>query len=429
MLKHVVVLMLENRSFDHVFGHSSIKGTDATTHQPTEINNINNHFFNELDGKRYEAKNPAPWTLPVDPGHEMLDIFTQICGLEAQYDEKLQYNGKEKPMSGFVYNYVHSKSKDEGEAKSDFGAIMRGFTPEQLPILNQLAREFVICDNYFCSAPLPTWPNRLFALTGTSWGLDDSPTEAHILQWEAMGLKIPSIFDSLSAKNIKWKIYGGHAFPIQGAIPLASALHHVWSPYDQFERDLQNNYEASFTFIEPNYGDTIGGTYSGGTSMHPLDDVRGGERLIKHVYESLRKSPIWESSLLLITWDEHGGFFDHVPPPSAVPPDSRQDYSTHHFRFDQLGVRVPALIVSPLIPHNLIDHTLYDHTSMLNTLEHLMGLEPLTERDKHANNFLHLVTLGKARECPSTLHETIDQGKHSCGWKYLRQRLRFRQMT
>ena len=152
----------------------------------------------------------------------------------------------------------------------------------------------------------------------------------------------------------------------------------------------------SYTFIEPNYG-FFWSDFTHGSSQHPLDSVVGGEELIKQVYELLRNSPIWDRSALIITYDEHGGFYDHEVPPAAVPPGDRQDYEdwnesqlARDFRFDRLGVRVPAVIVSPLIERGTVDHTVYDHASVIATVADRFGLDTLTERDKHANKFDHL---------------------------------------
>ncbi len=173
-------------------------------------------------------------------------------------------------------------------------------------------------------------------------------------------------------------------------------------------------FNEKFIFIEPQYGthkfDITGpGDFSGGNSMHPLDDVRKGEQLVKQVYEAIRGvPPVWANSVLLITFDEHGGFYDHARPPhTATPPgDSPVNAAPGQFPVDftQLGVRVPAIIVSPLIPKNTIDHTVYDHTSALATLEKLAGLDPLTGRDAAAKDFLHLFKLAQPRtDTPATL--------------------------
>ena len=140
--------------------------------------------------------------------------------------------------------------------------------------------------------------------------------------------------------------------------------------------------------------------------MHPLDDVTRGEQLVKTVYEAIRNSPLWDTSLLIVTFDEHGGFYDHVAPPPAVPPGDTitSGYVQNGFTYDRLGVRVPALVISPLIGRGTIDHTLYDHTSMLATVERLLGMRNLTERDKAANDLLHLLRLASARtDAPTSL--------------------------
>jgi phospholipase C len=140
--------------------------------------------------------------------------------------------------------------------------------------------------------------------------------------------------------------------------------------------------------------------------------------LIKELYEAIRASPHWDESLLVITYDEHGGFYDHVAPPTAVAPGDRildPANNRHGFDFRQLGVRVPAVIVSPLIPRNLVDHTVYDHTSVLATVEEFFGLAPLTERDRHATSMTHLLSLGTPRvDAPTTLPPPAVSGYRGC---------------
>lgn len=168
-------------------------------------------------------------------------------------------------------------------------------------------------------------------------------------------------------------------------------------------------------FIEPDYGNVLPLTsedFTCGNSQHPIDDVTAGERLIKDTYEAIRNSKLWETSMLIVTWDEHGGFYDHVRPGPAVPPGDGVSTSgnvRHGFGFDQLGVRVPAVVVSPLVPRNTIDHTVYDHSSIPATLERNFGLEPLTARDAAANDVVHLLSLTTPRtteaEAPTRLPE------------------------
>jgi phospholipase C len=182
--------------------------------------------------------------------------------------------------------------------------------------------------------------------------------------------------------------------------------------FEDFESELNKSHfgDKFVFFIEPKYGshkfDVTGPDFRCGNSMHPLDDVTRGEELVKKVYETIRASPLWNKSVLLIVFDEHGGFYDHVAPPAAVPPGDlvNAGYVKQNFKFDQLGVRVPAIVISPYTPKNVIDHTIYDHTSMLATVEKLYGIRNLTERDRAANNFLHLMSLDKPRtDCPRAL--------------------------
>lgn len=412
-IKHVFVLMLENRSFDHMLGFSDIHGKDAKDGSDTQIDGLTTDNFNEYDGVKYYSSPDAPFKLSVDPGHEFMDTFKQICGKDAVYNSETQYNIP-KPMSGFVWDFVNSPSKGEGKPINNYGDIMKCYSKDQLPILNSLAKEYVVCDHWFSSIPGPTLPNRFFLHGASSSGLDDSPGNLEIIKWDTIdGFKFQngSIFDALDKKNIKWRIYCGCKHPIQGSIPCVACLKGITigklNHFDNFADDLKDDYDYFYTFIEPNYGSVISGTYNGGTSMHPTDDVRNGEQLIKNVYETIRASKVWDSSVLILTWDEHGGMFDHVVPPKTVAPGDNTEHSTHNFDFTQLGIRVPAIIISPLIEKNIIDHTVYDHTSILATIERLMDIQPLTERDKYAHDFLHLFTLQTSHECELILPEVI----------------------
>jgi phospholipase C len=407
-IKNIFVLMLENRSFDHMLGFSEITGTDAASGQHTTIAGLTGTESNAHRGQSYTVAKPADETMPVDPGHEFLDVLEELCGTNAAYLP----GGEYPPInnSGFVSDYAFSHTKDEGNAPSNYGEIMKCFSREQLPVLNALAKNFAVCDSWHASIPGPTWPNRLFACAASSNGLDHSPTTAEILTWEAIdGIAFPngSIFDALTQESANgWQIYSGDDFPLVAAlrgITLAD-IHN----YDEFASAVANpNYPWLYTWIEPNYGDMVSGTFKGGNSQHPIDGVAEGERLIKATYEAIRNSPHWNTSLLIITWDEHGGFYDHVAPPRAIPPGDTEPlakYNQYGFTFTQYGIRVPAVIVSPFIPSNLIDHRLYDHSSIPATIEAAYGLLPLTARDRAANHVLSLLSLIEPRtDAPVTL--------------------------
>lgn len=388
-IKHVFVLMLENRSFDHMLGF---------------LKNDISQYSNCYNGVTYPATKPADYIMPYDPGHEFEDALEQLCGAGAVYPKGGPYPAINN--SGFVSNYATTKSKGEGGATSNFGEIMKCYdTASQLPVMTALVNTFTLCNNWFSSLPGPTWPNRFFVHAASSGGLDHSPSMAEIIEWETIhGFSFPnqSIYHHLSKHKKKYRLYRGVLHPIAGCIPGVAALKGIqfWDThrYEKFENDVNDNYDYDYTFIEPNYGDIINNSYSGGQSQHPMDDVRGGEALIKSTYEALRNSPIWENSLLIITYDEHGGFYDHIAPPAAPPPgdNAGKKYNRHSFMFNQYGVRVPAIIVSAYTP-NSICTTLFDHSSVPATLEAMFKMPPLTGRDKVANNVTSLASLSTAR--------------------------------
>jgi hypothetical protein len=320
--------------------------------------------------------------------------------------------------NGFIVNYAESAATDPTK-------IMKCFSPERVPVIKALAQEFAVCDNWFSSMPGPTWPNRFFMHAASSGGLDDSPSGLASfgnLAFNGYTFENGTIFDLLDGHCIEWRVFAGDSFPVTLAISgmtiaeLEGRIH----DFDDFVDAVNDpNYSAAYTFIEPNYGNDLGapidsGDFTCGNSQHPLDDVTRGERLIKTVYETIRNSPHWNNSLLLITWDEHGGFYDHVNPPGAAAPGdpiSDEDNNHHSFLFNQLGVRVPAVVVSPLIPRGLVDGTTYDHTSLLATIENILGLPPLTRRDAAANSLNHLLSLSTPRtDAPSELPEPAVSG-------------------
>ncbi|MFI5161205.1 MAG: alkaline phosphatase family protein [Sphingobacteriales bacterium] len=420
-INHVFVLMLENHSFDHLLGYSGITGTDAETGDATAVRGLAGNEFNLYDGVQYPVGNPAGFSMPVDPAHEFADALFQLSGDTAPYDPAAGYPAITN--SGFVSDYVNSQTPGEGHATSNFGAVMKCFSPEQLPVLNALAREFAVCDNWFSSIPGPTWPNRFFVHAASSGGLDHSPTTGEILVWQHIGgiaFEHGNLFDQLRIKfDDGYRLYRGQNF-LSDVFPNVAALKGITAldvhRMSDFEADVNSgNYPFPYTFIEPSYGDVLHNTYKGGTSQHPLDDATGGEALIKEVYEAIRKSPLWPKSLLLVLWDEHGGFYDHVAPPPAIAPGDATVHSSlnqYGFDFKQYGVRVPAVIVSPLIPRNTIDHRLYDHASVSATLHDLFDTELMTGRDANANSLLALLdTANPPREdAPMTLPDPADSG-------------------
>ena len=416
-ITHVFVVMLENHSFDNMLAMSGIKGITAATTSDS----------NSYNGKTYYVQSSAPLSLPTDPGHEFLDVVEQLGGQGAKWTP----GGPFPPIdnSGFVANYATTTSEGTGlPPPQDFGDVMASFaTPTQLRVLYQLATEFALCDQWFSSLPGLTWPNRFFVHGASSSGLDANPSNIQIGEWEAgEGFKYPngSIYDALRGADIPYCFYRdsdawGYSLysddplngSVLGSVPQVTSLNGVtWLEINslrQFASDLQGPYPYPYTFIEPHYGEVVDNTYKGGSSQHPMDDVYGGEHLLASVYAAIRNSPYWDTSLLIITYDEHGGLYDCVAPgPAPAPGDNpNYGYNVNGFNFDQYGARVPAIVVSPLIAAGTVDHTLYDHSSVPKTLEDMFGLKPLTQRDAAANNVLHLLSLTTPRtDCPTSLN-------------------------
>jgi phospholipase C len=303
-------------------------------------------------------------------------------------------------------------------------SVLRGFRADQLPVLTRLAGEFALCDHWFSSIPGPTWPNRLFIHAGSSAGLDGSPTSLSSAEALIHGYQFENgtLYDRLNQAGLPWHIVEGDALP--QSLTIGGMLQHAVDGrfmhfHDFLERVNDPAFTDAYVFIEPHYGHVLmdGSNFKCGNSQHPLDDVTRGERLLKDIYEAVRNSPHWMTSVLVVTYDEHGGFYDHVAPPPAVPPGDRfaPESNRHGFRFDQLGVRVPAVIISPHVGRGVIDHTVYDHTSLLATVEQLFGLGPLTQRDARAARFEHLFLATSPREdAPTRLPDPAESGVPDC---------------
>jgi phospholipase C len=228
--------------------------------------------------------------------------------------------------------------------------------------------------------PGPTEPNRWFVHAGTAGFFDEGPSKREYVEalsspWSGIAFAQGTIFDRLDEAGLKWRLYGCDSFPNVALLKGVSRTFDI----DDFDEDFASDvaspaYDAAYTFIEPSY-DALS-EYEAGNSQHPLGSVKAGELLIKKTYEALRRSPIWEDSLLIVTYDEHGGFYDRVAPPAARPTGATG--RRYGFTFDQLGPRVPTIVVSPRMPRNLIDHRRYEHSTIVSTVIRLFGLKELT---------------------------------------------------
>ncbi|GJH05956.1 alkaline phosphatase family protein [Paraburkholderia terrae] len=414
-IEHVFVLMLENRSYDCIFGLSGFAGHLPAGGATTAIGLPAQPIVNfGRSGTHYQLRRGSPYALGFDPGHEFTDSCAQLCGLPFASADVVRSDSlvlgptgypplaTDPSTTGFAATY-----EDHADVVAD---AFSAFTPDQLPVLNFLASQFGLCDNWFASVPGPTWPNRFFAVAGTSSGLDHSPSDAEVL--EAIFLNAPvfrfpngTIFSKLSPAD--WLI-------VQGDVAQTRAIAGMQNHRDRFvgmgtllSQLADGSLSSRFVFIEPTYD--AKNDFRNGDSMHPAGDVRRGEGLVKTLYDAISGSRLWPSSLFVVVFDEHGGFFDHVRPPPAVPPGSTESpkLKTHNFPFDRLGVRVPALVISPYVAPGTIDHTQYDHTSILKTVDTLLALDGslnLTARVRSSADFSKILALPVARadvpKCP-----------------------------
>lgn len=358
-ISNVIVLLLENRSFDHILGgfkkvYSQLEGIDPQT---PGVN---------YDGARKVSQTPgAARILNYDPRHELEHVAVQLA------------NGN----AGFVSDFVQAYPKS---TPSDHDEIMKYFGVGELTAIHELARNFTVCDHWFSSVPGPTWCNRLFALSGTSLGRIAMPEG--IMNLNVHWYDQPTLFDRLNEQKISWKVYSGD-------FPLSLLFVHQWEPRNArryrtmtefycdaagFSADqARNDGLPTFTFIEPSY------CQPGANDAHPPHDIWAADALVASVYNAVRRNEaLWNQTLLVIAFDEHGGLYDHCTPPATVPPDFHHE----EYTFDRLGVRVPAILVSPWVGAGVFPDVM-DHTSLLKYLTGKWSLGSLGYRTANAATF------------------------------------------
>jgi phospholipase C len=398
-IAHVVVLMLENRSFDSMLGRLY---PNDPTYKGLTLNESNTYAgttYPVWRGKSMETD--ISCTPKPDPGESFVDMNEQLFG--GPRTPALP------PMSGFAANYATQPPSKEGPFVA--GNVMHYFLPEQVPVISNLAKAFGVCDQWHASAPCQTWSNRFFAHTGTSLGYVDNHTFP--IPFDA-----PSIFRRLQDEGKTWRVYF-HDMPQSGLLRdiwLYALFHFKF--FSQFLADAHTGSLPNYSFIEPRYfSDLFLNRIP--NDEHPPHNVIYGEQLIAQVYNAVRSSPCWKTTLLIITYDEHGGCFDHLPPPAATPPDAHNQAG---FSFDRYGVRVPAVIISPYVPPGSVvkpspnaDGNTYpfDHTSIIATIRKLFGLgQKLTERDDKAPDLLSALSLVvPANDGPASIDPGLDESK------------------
>jgi phospholipase C len=368
---HVVVLMFENRSFDQLLGHLDHTGLEPVSDAVRNVETVS-----DAHGRSCAAHFlPSDADVSVDPGHGFDDVCRQLT------EQGTPLAADHITMGGFAQNYAR-RLVDRGQDASRACEIMGCHSADQVPALSTLAREFAVCSRWFSSVPSETWPNRLFVHAAQSDGLLTNVVKHYTH---------PTTFSTLSEHKISWAIYAGDIPQAAAYFDLIDAFKDRFNPLPEFFEDVRDGTLPAYSFLEPHHFLRV-------DSQHPTHSVILGDQLLRSVYTALsEKTEVWESVLLVVTWDEHGGFHDREPPPGTVAPfpGMRGDRG---FGFDLLGVRVPAVVVSPYIPGGTVDTQVHDHASIVRTVFDALGVsETLTERDAQASSVLGLLTLDLPR--------------------------------
>lgn len=340
----VVVLMMENRSFDHYLGALSLEGRD------------------DVDGLTLGMSNPDPDGRPVlvheadancivDPPHSWRTSRGQFA---------------DGANDGFVTEYARRTDAE------DWHRVMGYFDRRLLPAYYHFADHFTVCDRWYASLMTSTWPNRFYMLAAQNGGYQGNAFEGDYSFF--------NVYDRLKLAERTWAAYYGNlsfslVFP-------RNYPQDNFRNYDRFFADAAAGTLPNLTVVEPLYGRN---------DDHPPNHPLAGQVMVASVYDALLNSPQWERCLFIVTYDEHGGFYDHVPPPKAA--DARAAEG-----FDQLGFRVPSLVAGPYVKPSYVSHAVYDHSSVIAFLSRLWDMPALTERDAAANDLFDVLDPARIRD-------------------------------
>ena len=397
-LKHIVVLMMENRSFDHMLG--------SLTAVNPQIDGISPALSNpDTTGAAVRPQPLAEFQgqLDPDPDHHFPAVDLQIFGGDTSPTRLAN-------MQGFVRSYFNQQ-QDVGHSQK----IMYYFAQSQLPVLTTLALEFAVFNRWFASIPGPTICNRAFAHYGTSFGRVD-------MDLLYVNEPFQSIYNRLINANPKRTAKLYYYDTTSSTMEITNLLQNqpeLFGSYQQFLGDCSSGNLPDYSFVEPNYNDHDSDAGEEVASdQHPDHNIQAGELFIASVYKAIKSSPLWPNTALLVVYDEHGGIYDHVVPPPCTPDQftaSANDTGTGMpFAFDRLGVRVPAILISPWIPAGTVVNRVFDHASIPATITKffLGAFSPRSPRETSADVFIepnagtvdparNLLSLGTLRtDCP-----------------------------
>ena len=388
-LEHIVVLMMENRSFDHMLG--------GLKKDFPNINGLNGDESNpDNDGNVVKVAPDASYRgqLVHDPDHHFAGVDLQIFGGASPAP------GRVANMQGFIKSYA-----TQGAGGASSHAIMNYFPPEGLQVLTKLATEYAVFNGWFSSIPGPTFCNRAFAHYGTSFGNVDMNM---FLFPAASSSRVPTIYERMKQGGQSARLY--YFDQPSSTMEIVNLLtdQSLFGDYADFVSDCRSGNLPEYSFIEPNYTDHPGpgGGQLLASDQHPDHHVLAGEKFIASVYNQIRSIPdLWKSTALLIVYDEHGGLYDHVAPPACTPDGFKAAPAAtgtgEEFIFDRLGVRVPAILVSPYIARGTVvpgtedpaNPRIFEHASIAATVskQFLAGNDEGTAREKGAQTFLDLL--------------------------------------
>lgn len=408
-IQNIVVVMLENRSLDNLCGWLYSDPAPPPKHflppgSPGSYNGLTPDLWNPANASFFGGQPPVKvpvvkgttsTTIPdPDPEETFPNVSYQLFGPQAPSPSPSW------PNLGFVVNYEYATAATADQ-------IMQTYTPSQVPVLSALAQNFAISDAWFCSVPSQTWPNRAFVHAGTSNGNVNNGDPPDPFDWD-----VTNIFNVLEFMGVSWKVYSD---TIVTPSLTRSMFPSLWDPFldghfcgfGDFQDDCAGNRLPTYSFIEPSF-------LIDPNDEHPPHDVAAGEQFLYAIWQAVNTSKAWNNMLLIITFDEHGGTYDHVMPPwNAAIPDSASDPGDSGFFFNRFGVRVPTILVSPYVEPGTVFRattgpgpgTPYDHTSILATLRDWIQIPAEkvlpSARIAAAPNLAPVLTLTSPRPAPA----------------------------
>jgi len=354
-IQHVIVVMKENRSYDHLFG----KLGDGYEGIPDSFSNKDNA------GNVVKPFHLATTCVPSDPEHQWAEMHHQVNG---------------GLMDGFVTNAQATSSPPSPDGKF----VMGYYEESDIPFYYFLAKTYALSDRHFASVRSGTWADRDYLYDGTSDGVENtaSPPPSGF-----PGPDVKTIFDAMDAAGVSWGVYND-VFPLSLALGWAQD-HPGVHPVKDLIDGLSSGNLPSVAFVDgiPNFEDD-----------HPAADLQVGEAWLKKIYDAAVAGPNWESTALFFTYDEGGGFADHVPPPEqdcVARPDNPKDQG-----FFELGVRIPLVAISPWARRHYVSHVQSEHTSITRFIELLFDLPALTKRDANSDALLDLFDFSCKNDAP-----------------------------